>query len=351
MVKAKVSVVIPVYKIGKQALERCVESLINQTLKPIEIILVDDGSPDDCGKICDLFESKYSNVSVIHQDNSGVSTARNNGMKQATGEYISFVDADDYCATTMLEELYSIATSNPETEIIACSYNLDDKGNILPCKFLNTEKIITFSNSEEKIRLYSQLNCPFYLGESVEYTAIGVPWAKLYRLDFLRKHDLYFDSELRRMQDNVFNMFAFEKATSILYTPKNLYYYNYEHIKNFKLMNDVDSLYMRINNIRRTFYNEKGYTENKVIQSSLFMSEIRMFTSCLLRKYLKKKGSLNTQIECFESLFSEVNFDIIDLSNLKAKQRFINIIAYRCICFYIMLLRLLNFFNKKGKKS
>lgn len=90
-----VSVIIPVYK-TERYLHRCIDSLVNQDYKNIEIILIDDGSPDHCGNICDEYAKKDKRIRVIHQENQGISVARNAGIKKSCGEYICFVDSDDY---------------------------------------------------------------------------------------------------------------------------------------------------------------------------------------------------------------------------------------------------------------
>ena len=94
-----ISVIVPVYKVD-QYLNRCVESIVNQTYKNLEIILVDDGSPDDCPTICDTWAKKNSRIKVIHKTNGGLSDARNAGLETATGQYIAFVDSDDWIQKT-----------------------------------------------------------------------------------------------------------------------------------------------------------------------------------------------------------------------------------------------------------
>ncbi len=108
MNKVKVSVVVPVYKVEKY-LERCVNSIIKQSLSELEIILVDDGSPDNCGIMCDSFADKDNRIKVVHKANGGLSSARNAGLKIATGEYIGFVDSDDDIETDMYEKMYNAA--------------------------------------------------------------------------------------------------------------------------------------------------------------------------------------------------------------------------------------------------
>lgn len=101
----KISVIVPVYRV-EEYLPKCVESIINQTYKNLEIILVDDGSPDRCGQMCDEYAKEDDRIRVVHKQNGGLSSARNAGLDVATGEYIGFVDSDDYIAPEMYETLY-----------------------------------------------------------------------------------------------------------------------------------------------------------------------------------------------------------------------------------------------------
>lgn len=100
----KVSVIVPVYKVERY-LQECLDSISNQTFQDYELILVDDGSPDSCGKMCDEYAHKHGNTKVIHQENAGLSEARNQGVKIAEGEYVTFIDSDDYVAPDYLEYL------------------------------------------------------------------------------------------------------------------------------------------------------------------------------------------------------------------------------------------------------
>ena len=102
-----ISVIVPVYKV-EPYLNKCIESIVNQTYKNLEIILVDDGSPDNCPAICDSWAEKDSRIKVIHKENGGLSDARNAGMVHATGEYIAFVDSDDYIDPEMYQSLYGV---------------------------------------------------------------------------------------------------------------------------------------------------------------------------------------------------------------------------------------------------
>ena len=101
----KISIIVPVYKV-EAYLSECIESIINQTYRNLEIILVDDGSPDKCGEICDEYAKKDERIHVIHKKNEGVARARNDGIEYAGGDYISFIDSDDWIAENAYEVLY-----------------------------------------------------------------------------------------------------------------------------------------------------------------------------------------------------------------------------------------------------
>lgn len=115
---AKISIIVPVYRV-ESYLKKCINSLINQSLRDIEIILVDDGSSDDCGKICDEYAKKDNRVRVIHKQNEGLSEARNVGIMAAESPYIGFVDSDDYVAEDMYEILYENLVKN-NAEVSVC---------------------------------------------------------------------------------------------------------------------------------------------------------------------------------------------------------------------------------------
>ncbi len=118
--EALISVIIPVYKV-EDYLKRCVDSVLAQTYQNMEIILVDDGSPDRCPKLCDEYAEKYEKIRVIHQENRGLSGARNAGIDAAKGEYLAFVDSDDLWSPYFLERLYRAITEN-DAEISQCRW-------------------------------------------------------------------------------------------------------------------------------------------------------------------------------------------------------------------------------------
>lgn len=118
----KVSIIVPVYNV-EPYLDRCMQSLLKQTLKEIEIIMVDDESPDHCPQLCEDYKAKYSNVKVVHKKNGGLGFARNSGLEVAKGEYVAFIDSDDFVDTDMFQHLYEYAIEN-NCDAVFCGYNI-----------------------------------------------------------------------------------------------------------------------------------------------------------------------------------------------------------------------------------
>lgn len=143
-----VSIIVPVFKVEKY-LKRCIESLCNQSYKDIEIILIDDGSPDRSGEICDEFAAKNSYVKVFHQKNLGLSAARNKGIDVANGEYISFVDSDDFIDEHMIESMVSLSEVY-NADIVICSWKIIRGHDIQKSHFTMSERVLT---PEEAIKV------------------------------------------------------------------------------------------------------------------------------------------------------------------------------------------------------
>lgn len=166
----KISVVVPVYKV-EAYLERCVYSLVHQTYENLEIILVDDGSPDNSGKICDQLAEQDSRIQVIHKVNGGLSDARNAGIEVATGDYIAFIDSDDWYDPTMLEVLYGLAEEH-NAGIAECSYRSIHDGRI-QAETSCSGAVMEFTPAQA---IESNLDWKF---------CKPVAWNKLYRADIV----------------------------------------------------------------------------------------------------------------------------------------------------------------------
>ncbi|MBQ9782222.1 MAG: glycosyltransferase family 2 protein [Clostridia bacterium] len=172
-----ISVIVPVYNVQKY-LPRCIESILNQSYKDIELILVDDGSPDNTGEICDYYAKKDSRVVVIHKENGGVSSARNAGLNIAKGKFINFVDSDDYIPNDSLENLINLQKEN-DADLVCCTFErLLQNGNIVQTKFY--DKVLYIDNiKSEEVNIFLSNH---FRG----------PCAKLYRSSILKCNNLFF---------------------------------------------------------------------------------------------------------------------------------------------------------------
>lgn len=221
---SKFSVVVPVYNV-ENYLDRCVESLIKQTLNDIEIILVDDGSPDNCGKMCDEYAKKDSRVVVIHKKNGGVSAARNDGILKATGEWIIFCDSDDWMETDALEKMYNAGTSNNADVVLADVYLIrgdERKYN----KYYKDE----FTTSDRAVieKLVAGNLYASYAPNLPEKTAIcyGGPWNKAVRRKILIDNDIKFDLTVKGIFDDVlYSAYILAQAKCVTYVSHPVYNY------------------------------------------------------------------------------------------------------------------------------
>lgn len=222
-----VSIVVTVYK-SENYIEKCIKSVVDQSYSNIEIILVLDGVFDQSDIICKKYADLDERIVVIEKSNEGVSIARNIGIEVAHGERIAFVDADDWLEKDYIEKL--VSSSVADVDIVICDYYAEYLLSTVKEKFFSTGDC-TFSAMDREV-LIKNCMLPLGIGNTGGCTNVGVPWAKLYRLDFIKKNNLRFKPGLSRMQDMVFNMYAFSHATSIIYISTPLYHY---------LKNDISS--------------------------------------------------------------------------------------------------------------
>ncbi len=199
------SIIIPIYKV-ENLLERCVKSVCEQTYKDIEIILVDDGSPDNCPSMCDEYEKKDSRIKVIHKENGGLSDARNKGLEVATGDYVIFVDSDDYIETDACEKFLSLARKGYDI-LIADAFV---EGGVYDVEHIDVNEII---KGDE------------YLKRSLVAGKFPVvAWLNAYRRDFLIKNNLLFKFGILH-EDVEFTPRAFLLANTVASVKNKFYHY------------------------------------------------------------------------------------------------------------------------------
>ena len=204
----KISIIIPVYN-AEQYIDNCLKSLIGQTYKNIEIILVDDGSKDSSYDICLEYSKKYSFIKIFHKTNGGPSSARNLGISKASGDYICFVDSDDTVAENYVEKLVENSADLVAGGFIEIYGEI--RKNIKIC-----DAIQKFDNEEIYIKFL----------EASESDIFNSPGCKLYNKQIIERNNLKYDESLKMGEDLIFNIHYLKYCKSLVIIPECLYYYN-----------------------------------------------------------------------------------------------------------------------------
>ena len=305
----QISVIIPVYK-AESYLHRCVDSILAQTFTDFEVLLIDDGSPDKSGEICDVYARRDSRVRVIHKENGGVSSARQCGIDNARGEYTIHADPDDWVEPTMLEELYSKARED-DADIVICDFIYEKQRGKLYCK----QKPSILSAKGVLVDLFSQ-------------RLHGSCWNKLVRSCFCDKID--FPKNVNLWEDLWFNCDLLLHVSRVSYLPRAFYHYD---------------LFSNGNSIVRTVSKDlvnaqiafcKSFEEKvgddillkKALQVSMAKTKELMFSSCLY--------SLEEIVETFQ---------VINLEYITKRPRF-QLLSHIPFCLYLTLIGRWNLANR-----
>lgn len=276
----KISVIVPIYNVEKY-LDRCMQSLLNQTLKDIEIIMVDDGSPDNCPKMCDEYARRDSRIKVIHKNNEGLGYARNSGLDIATGEYIAFVDSDDFVDKTIYQELYNCALTNC-SDIVYCSYYLYDENKIKKIKY--PRKIIRINGYKQCNDFLENLISADYFNKNDIHISCSV-WKAIYKRNIIESNHIRFCSERTFIsEDIIFHIDFLNCVKSIIVLSQCLYYYCL----------NAESL-------------TKKYSEGRFIKDIVLCEEVERKLNLVISKD-KARSITNSLI--FEKLQGTLSFEI-----------------------------------------
>ena len=216
-----ISIIVPIYNVSKY-LDRCMESLLKQTYTNIEIIMVDDGSPDDCGNKCDCFAKKDDRIKVIHKKNAGLGMARNSGLDIAKGKYVAFIDSDDYVDIAMMEKLYHRLQESEADTSFCRYYNVSAKGeNVLAEE---TYKKDIYQGEEIKDLLLGMIGS---LPDKPGDVEIGMSvWKGLYSLELINEYNIRFPSEREYIsEDIIFHIDYLQQAHKVVIEDSANYYY------------------------------------------------------------------------------------------------------------------------------
>lgn len=309
-----ISIIVPIYKV-ENYIHKCIDSLVNQTYKNIEIILVDDGSPDNCGKICDKYANRDERIKVIHKENGGLSAARNDGMDICRGEYIMFVDSDDYISYSFCEDLMNAIVEN-DADIAICNVN----------RFVESEPV-----KEDKIELETKV----YNSKETIYNLISVgdyydcAWGKIYSRKILE--GIYFPVG-RIYEDSATTYKLYYKASKVAVLNAKHYYY----------------LTKRADSIVGTTYTKKKQNDNYLainerneylvdvlpeMKDTINAGYIRNALTLIERTYLSEDSELiNSEI------MGEIEKRINDILKNIDKNSFENILSnYKLTSLYLFL--------------
>ena len=240
-----ISVIVPVYRVEKY-LERCVKSILSQTYKNLEVILVDDGSPDQCPAICDACAEKDARVKVIHQENKGLSGARNAGIDAASGEYLAFVDSDDYVSPHFIEELYQL---------------LQDTGCAIgQCRFSYVKEDGLVEEGDSAFCIYRGEGLMEQLyGPEEKATCFVVAWNKLYRAELFKETGIRYP-EGRIHEDEATTYRLFHEAKKLAFLDRALYGYYTENGGSITSVFSAKRLqWLTAHEERIAFFKKNGY--------------------------------------------------------------------------------------------
>lgn len=275
----KISVIIPVYNCEKY-LRDCLESVIKQSYKELEIILIDDGSTDSSGSICDYYAEMDSRVQVIHQKNKGVSASRNAGMLRMSGELVSFIDADDTLDLDMYEFLYSLMETY-DADIVHCGYRHVVGDEI---RLVHDSHQIIEQNKEEALKCL--------IGAKL---FVGSLWNKLYKADVIKK--VTFDEAIKINEDILFNFRVFLNADKIVFADYTKY--NYIAHRNSSACFVTPDLKKASDSckVNRFIYEKATDTSYMTIAAERYMRSLSgYYRACSVGQYKEERKKIRTTL-------------------------------------------------------
>lgn len=271
----KISIIVPVYN-TELYLENCINSILNQTYENLEIILVNDGSKDKSGLICDKYAKIDNRIIVIHKENGGVSSARNVGINLSTGDYIVFIDSDDWVECNMIKTLVKIIEKNDYDVIMFGAYIED----------LEHQRVDEFRVKTEDYKDKNEIMS--IIPELIREEKINSLWTKIYKASIIQEKNIRFNEELSIAEDGLFNYEIFKHIKSFCTINNLLYHYmirnvisltkRYNPSKYEMLLFVNDYLHSNIN---------KGFFNSNVLSAAQYI-RVKNIYSCLLDMFNKK---------------------------------------------------------------
>lgn len=269
-----VSVIIPVYNVSEYLVE-CLESTILQTYRNLEIIIIDDGSEDGSLEICKKYEKKDKRIKVYSKENGGVSSARNMGISLASGEYITFIDSDDFLDLCFISTLVNLIEDDEENDASAVTMYF----------WYSKEKNIRCENGFEGVHQCTKQEVLDHAFDK-ETPWVGFACGKMYRLEIINKYNIRFDERIRLCEDSLFNYLFFDHAKFCNIESVPLYYYRIRQSSvTRKSVFDIDLLETKLLALKEISIIAERY-KNTEFEKKALLNRLRMhiFLLCLKKK-------------------------------------------------------------------
>lgn len=306
MENIKVSIIVPVYNVEKY-LDRCIQSLQNQTLKDIEIVLVDDDSPDRCPQMCDEYSKLDNRIKVIHKKNEGLGMACNSGIENAIGKYIAFCDSDDYVDSDMYERMYNAAVMNNADAVFSGIKTVDENGNTHPMNCYPTLQTIKEKNKIHQFAMDMIASTP---SDPIERHIAMSAKIVLYKKDLIDKYDLRFASErILISEDLIWNLDVLCHSSCIVTLPQSFYYY-YNNTSSLSKQIRTDR-FIFFKSIRKALFQRSDYykmpQETKLRIDKMFIGYCRSYIGNISNSTLpsKEKKLIVSEI-CKDDVWKEI---------------------------------------------
>ncbi|MCD8176879.1 MAG: glycosyltransferase [Tannerellaceae bacterium] len=330
------TIIIPVYKTDESYLRRCIESLTAQKNQEFKAVLIDDGSPDECGKICDEYAQQDKRLTVIHQENGGAAVARNSGLRTVNTEWIAFVDPDDWVDSNLVDALYEV-THKYQADVYYYDY-FHELGNESVEKQLNAPEGLLDEKWQKQLKL-ALFNNFWMDGRVIEYET-NTLWNKMFRAEIIKNNGILFEPRARKGQDVIFVAEALQYANRLCYMKKTLYHYRF-----------LDTSITNRYNPKSVFYNEVAFECQKRIINECSLGEeykgalsaricTRMYSAMRLYYFNEKNPNSykDTCKEINEKLDSEPYksaFDTVKYKDLSLQQKLFVFLLKRRMLFVI----------------
>lgn len=347
---SKISIIVPIYKVPETYLRHCIESCINQTLKDIEIILVDDGSPDDCGRICDEYAESDSRIRVIHKENGGLVSARNAGFDVVSSPWHMYLDGDDWIDNDTCYHLYNSVLKNGDVDVIFWKYIIELGNQSIKGKFE--------WQCNDSERVYSDSECRFLSLNTLIYkSGIATAYCKLIRTDYARQNCLFHNSSLKQGAEGMefsLRVFYYAKKSLFINAYWNHYIYNSDSIS--KKVNEQNTKYLT-DCLKVILYDIDSFEDKVKFKQALYQRTLYIILAMAMNTYFHpdNQDSLSLRISKFKDVINgfELYKESIKFASTEGmdKQRKIALFFIRMKMFFLLDImgKAKQFLLKRGK--